>query len=402
MSSLLRSISFALVLSLGGCADPATLAPPTADDALRTHTAGFSGSVFDGAVGERLLAYAVEARVGATVYAGVLDAAGQFRIDGIGVWDDYTIAITAEGYRPFLSHNARVGLTSDLSGSDLSAFSTHRELIFDAFLFPTALATKAVTFTVETTVPDVKPAGTMRLRPISSSVLADESVDTPAGVPGQLWSNDEDLQAGVHTESFTGGSFTISAGELIYGVTYRVDIYEVATQQPFQGTYKAGVEADKTFTLTEEVVTPLEVVTANDETCKPPASASDSSGALVLIELNAPAEFGKITYDGGAAEALDDGLSISSQNTDADSVTNQLRPDTSSSLQERVTAVLVNGNKITLIWNPSSGLEPKDPDDTITAVFYSGLSNITLRRPGYPSTQVTLAQLLNKNTIVCD
>ncbi len=405
MRTLARVLPFVifgpLALPVAGCADPTTITPPVKEAVHATHTVDFGGSVFDGALGSRLTAYSIEASVGGALIPGEVDASGRFALEGIGAFDDYSIAITAEGYRAFLSHNAHVGLPSALGASDLGTFSTHRDLIFDAYVFPASLVTEATTLTVETSIPENKPSGTARLRPLASSVLVDAG-DTPESVNGQIWANDEDLQAGVVTKSFTDGALQLDAGELVYGVTYRVDIYDVPDQQPFQGIYKAGTEADKTFTLVEEIVSPLEVVASNDETCKPPLSPFDTSAAVITIELNAPAELGATSYDGGPGEALDDGLVISSPNLDADSTVNTLRSDVSSSLQERVTAVLVNGNKVTLAWNPSSGLDPKDSDEPILEVHYTNLSAITLRRPGHPATQVSLAQLLGKSTITCN
>ena len=42
---------------------------------------------------------------------------------------------------------------------------------------------------------------------------------------------------------------SIQAGELVYGVRYQVQIYDVAGFQPFESVITAGVDATKTFEL---------------------------------------------------------------------------------------------------------------------------------------------------------
>jgi len=380
-----------------GCGSDAieiAVAPPT------THTASFVGYVYDGAAGSRLSGYALSALALTDELAGTVDGDGRYTVGELSVWDDYTISITADGYRTFLSHNAAVGLPDGVSGDVLTTMSTHQTRHYDAYLFPSDLAAPAASLNIKTPIEGEAPSGKIRLRPISRSVLADAG-DTPAGVPGQVWDNDEDLQAATVTQDFVNGQLKVSAATLVYGVTYRVDIWDVAGYQPLQGSYQAGVEADKTFTLSEEVHEPLVVVSSTVMSCSPPASPSVSSAAVVTIVFNEAIEAAASAYPGGNAEALDDGLSIVSPNADADVDTNTLRPDTSQSTQERGVAIAIADTTLVIGWDPSTGLLTSDAGDPITSVTYSNLGSVILQRKGSPASATTLSTLLGQATITC-
>jgi hypothetical protein len=257
-----------------------------------------------------------------------------------------------------------------------------------------------VTFTINTDT-GASPSGTLRLRPISKSVLEDTTNETPSGVPGQIWSNDEDLQAEAISRTFSDGTLAMNAGELVYGVTYQVSIYDVDGFQPFEGQYTAGVETNKTFELSEEIAEPLEVVASTHTSCTPPALPSSMSGAIVTVQFNHDVEEANSAYPGGAAEALDDGLSFSSPNTDGDTDTNLPKTDISNAVQEKGVTLDFAGNTMTISWNPSQGIEPPiDDGDPIESVTYSGLGNVLIQRLGSPSSAASLSALL-ASSITC-
>jgi hypothetical protein len=381
-----------------GCADAERIEPPVAVSV--EHTVSFVGHVFDGVTGARLTGYAISALMENEATDGTVDPAGRFSIGALSVWQDYTIEVDADGYRAFQSHNRRVGLPAELAQSDsISEYGTHQTLHYAAYLFPSGLVAPAVTFLVTTPL-GAAPSGTVRFRPISSSLLADEPSETPVGVPGQLWTNDEDLLAATWVDDFQGGTIAIGAGVLVYGVTYQVDIFGVAGFQPFSGTYTAGVETNKTFPLVEEIAEPLAVVSSSHGSCSAPSAAA-TSGAVVTIELNANVEAHDSGYPGGAIEAADDGISITSYDDDMDGIINTLNPDLSDNAQERGVSLVFSGSTITLSWNPSIGLAIADPDDAITEVVYGGLGNIVVRRVGSTSSATSLAALLGIGSIHC-
>lgn len=385
-----------LIAGAAGCADAERIEIPP--PAAVSHTAGFVGFVFDGATGARLDGYAISALAAVTDYDGTVDADGRYQLGNLSVWEDFTIIIEADGYRAFQSHNARVGLPPNSEG--IATIPTHQTLHYDAYLFPTDLEAPSVVFNI-TTAQGADPSGAIRLRPISSSLLADSPEETPSGVPGQLWTNDEDLLAGVVTKNFSGGEASFGAGELIYGVTYQVDVYGVSGSQPFTGFYTAGVEGGKTLELEEEVAEPLAVVASTHEACSPPTAPMSTTGATITIELNHPVEAHDGAYPGGPAEALDDGLSITSPDDNEDTVQNTLAADVSDAVQERGVTVGIAGNIVTISWNPSAGLATIDPDDPITQVTYGGLANAVIRRVGSPSSASSLAALLGVSSITC-
>ncbi len=387
--------------ALVACADAESIVPPPPAPPVG-HTVSFVGYVYDGATGARLDGYTLDLLIADGTVAGAVDGEGRFLAGPLSVWDDFTVVIGGDGYRAFRSHNARVGLPPELAQSDdIAEIATHQTLHFDAYLFPSSLQAPAVTFSI-TTPTGTAPSGTLRLRPVSKSLLEDSADETPSGVPGQLWENDEDLQSQTLSRSFSDGQLALNAGDLVYGVTYQVSIFDVQGFQPFEGTYTAGVETNKTFQLEEELAEPLVVVSSSANACTPPAQPTAMSGAIITIELNHNIEEASTGYPGGAAEALDDGLVISSPDLDGDLVENLLKPDLSNAVQERAVSLDITGDTLTISWNPSLGLEsPIDPDDPIVSVTYTGLGNVQIQRAGSPSSAVALSTLLGVSSLTC-
>jgi hypothetical protein len=396
MLSRARIVLALLVVALGACADAERIEPAAAGAV--THTASFVGYVYDGVSGARLTGYTLQVVVSAAAPVNAtVDVEGRYETGAIGAWNDYTVVIALAGYRAFKSHNARVGLPPELSQSDdIADIPTHQTLFFDAYLFPDDLEPPTADFTIDTPNPLEEVSGKMRLRPASPSVLADEGLETPAGVEGQVWSNDEDLQNITINEEFTNGALSIEEG-LVYGVSYLVDIYDVAGYQPFAGVYTAGVEKDKTFVLEPTLVAPLEVMTPPGD-CNPPGSVMATSGAQVTIVFNDDVQ---LADPNAAREALDDGLSIVSPDADSDMTQNTLRADISDLMQERATSLTATGNTLELLWNPSQGLSPSDPDDAIDSVTYSNLGQIVVQRANLPASAATLASLIGQASITC-
>ena len=385
-----------------GCADAEQISPPTAGASV-THQASFVGYAYDAVSGARLSGYTIDALVAETVVNGGTDGEGRYLVGPISAWSDFSIRINNSGYRAFLSHNAAVGLPSELSQSDdIADLSTSQTLHFDAYLFPDDLEAPAVTLTIATPITGESPGGKIRLLPVGPSLLNDTSTETPGGVAGPVWINDEDLQGGTISADFSGGTFAINAGELVYGVQYQVDIFDVAGYQPLTGTYSAGVETNKTFTLTEEIGEPVAVVTSSASTCQPPASANATSGATITVEFNQPVEFAMTGYPGGPEEAIDDGISIVSPDANNDTVQNTLAMDSSDTAQERGVTANVSGTTLTINFNPSAGLETIDAADPIVTVTYSGLGNVSIQRVSSPSSALTLATLLGMSSVTCD
>jgi hypothetical protein len=366
------------------------------------HTVGFVGNVYDGATGERLTDFTIGLIVGDVSSEGTVAEDGRYSVGPIGVWNDFTVVITATGYRAFLSHNAHVGLPSEFDGSDdIADMPTHQTLHFDAYLFPSDIEAPGVTFTIQTPVQGETPEGKIRLRPTSASVLADDGTETPVGVPGQVWTNDEDLQNDTIADVFSGGSYQLSEGDLIYGVTYEVTIWDVVNYQPFEGTYRAGVEADKTFMLEEEVHEPILVVSSTIDTCVITGGTNGTAEAAVTILFNQPIEFAEATYPEGNEEALDDSFSMNTTDCDADLVNNELATDSSPNNQELGTSITIDGATLELSWNASAGLVSKDVQDLITSATYGGLALVQIQRLNGPASATSLSAAIGQGSITC-
>ncbi len=159
--------------------------------------------------------------------------------------NDFTISIDGIVYRPFDSHNAQLPLTA----VDLSYY-------YDAYLFPTDVLSPAATITLAS--PDGAPpaAGTITLRPTDSSSLYSSPASQPAGVADQVWTNDDDLQAGAVSQAFTSGTVTFAAGALVYGVTYAVTVFGADGLQPATATLVSGTDAALTIPLAAQTAGP--------------------------------------------------------------------------------------------------------------------------------------------------
>jgi hypothetical protein len=198
----------------------------------------FSGRVYDGVTGEQLTRYTASLDYADTTLPASVDSAGVYYVGALPGGNDFTVEVDGMNYRPFLSHNAQLPPT----GVDVSYY-------YDAYLFPADVLSPAATLTI--TAPDgtTPLAGNVSLRPTGSSSLYASPTDQPAGVPGQVWVNDEDLQAGAVSAAFTSGTVTLAQGQLVYGVTYAVTVYGVAGLQPATATFTSGVDSSLTIPL---------------------------------------------------------------------------------------------------------------------------------------------------------
>lgn len=400
-----RHTTFALLtlctFALTGCEGiEAVQLPPPPPPA--SHTVSFTGNIFDGATGMRVEDYTLQLVTNTDSFEAEI-VEGLYQVGEISVWQDFTVIIDASGFRAFRSYNAQVGLPDEFDqSSDISEHSTQQSFHYDAYLFPEDLQAPEVTFSIDTGVLSMPPSGTIRLRPTSASVLANSPTETPVGVFGQQWFNDEDLQLGAITVPFSDGEITFAEGELVYGVTYAVNIYDVDGYQPFEGTYTAGIEADKLFFLDEEISAPLIALSNNISTCATATSPTDGMAALITIEFNQDIELGLDVWPGGAVEALDDGLFINSPDFDTDFIENILATDISSVVQERGSVLSIVGSTLTFYWDAPSGLTESDPDDPIDYVQWTNLGSIYLQKIDRPSSAQSLSSLIGQSSIFCN
>jgi len=99
---------------------------------------------------------------------------------------------------------------------------------------------------------------------------------------------------------------------------------------------------------------------------------------------------------------LDDGLSLSSSDTNNNMSVNTLNDDLSPSDQERATSFAFSGKTLKFQFSPKDGLAQKDLGDVFNFVSYGALNNFMVQRTGKDNTKVSVSSLIGKITVVCD
>jgi hypothetical protein len=358
------------------------------------------GQVYDGASGTLLTSYTMSVLYRDQTLKAKVSATGRFVVEHLPVFQDYTVQIDSDGYRTFRSHNAMFNVPNPnaLSRPD----SSLQTFYYDAYLFPSNLMAEAVSLSVRKDTATGDPAsGKVRIRPTSESLLDDTSAEIPAGVLNQVWLNDEDLQTKAISRDFAGGMIAIAAGELVYGVRYLVDVFEVTGYQPFEGQITAGIDGSRTLVLSAETSDPLMLVMTSAGTCTKPTGPTDTAAAVVSFQLNQPIEFSMSTYPGGFPEMVDDNFTINWPNTNFDANQNTLATDASSTVQEHGTTTVISGNTITFSWNAQTGLATKDPADTFGYARWN-VGQVQIQPVGKPAQKQLLGALYpNASFINC-
>jgi hypothetical protein len=351
------------------------------------------GEIYDGVTDKRLSNYKMSVLYRDKTLTGTVSTSGDFLVQNLPLFQDYTVQIDASGYRPFRSHNAGFNVPNAGSLSPIEGAS--QTFFYNAYLFPSNLVTPATTLSVM--LGDVMmpaPKGTARLRPTTQS-----SIGLPNGLPAavgmQVWLNDEDLQAQTLLINFTNGQVSIGAGQLVYGVTYAVDIYGVDGYAPLTGTVlRAGYDTTMLITLTSNAQ--LAVLTSNASTCLKPVVTDTVADAQLTIQFNQPVEFAMNTpsYD----QIIDQDFSIQCGfGTCTGDVFNTTNRGSS--------ATFINSNTtLQLSWNPSVGLTTKDPANPITSLNWN-LSGVFVQPVGKPTLKQPLGDFvppLPSTSIPCD
>lgn len=384
-------------LSAGRAADLSVWLTPSPKTSVGTDLTGdtaqyFSGRIYDGVSMQRLTNYSIRLEYFDRSIPGTVDANGRYFVGPLLANADYTIAVEAEGYRSFLSHNERIS-----AGPEKSL----RSLYYDAFLYPANVTTPGATCRVRVSDSTELPSGFMRFSPTSSSSLFDEDSETPVGVTSadagrQLWLNDEDLQQRSFLLPFTDGELQLESGQLVYGVNYAVTIYGVPGHESIVGSYTAGVDGDRSWVLDPLGNADLAITAlSTDELALRP------DGQLE-IRFNQPIALDPTVNSATVQRTLNDNFSISSPNADADGNQNTLvdagalTPPVAANY--RGVSLQINGDRLVLSWN-RTGLATTDADDPIVSVTYGGFSSVMLYPTGTPNaTPVSLQSLLGSGS----
>ena len=191
------------------------MAPGCGDEETKgSHQIWFMGSVYNGATGSILSAnnytpYEISLVSGTTTIRGTVDANGRYTLGPLQAWNDYAITISAPDYRAFTSYNAGIAPPTPppaSQASDVYTANTTQTFDFDAYLFPDGLQAAGA----DRQHPQARRdrgarGGSIRLRPTSRRSIQDQA----AGVTGQVWANDQDMLAAVHSRDFTGGTIVV-------------------------------------------------------------------------------------------------------------------------------------------------------------------------------------------------
>jgi hypothetical protein len=130
-------------------------------------------------------------------------------------------------------------------------------------------------------------------------------------------------------------------------------------------------------------------------------SGNPSPDGTVTIVLNEPAEFDPIQPVLDIKNAIDDGFSILSPDTNANFMRNVLNVNTDPNVQARGTSIELNGQALILRWNKGVGLATVDTGDRIISITYGGLGGVRLRPiDGNASDVVTLSTIVGAASIV--
>lgn len=379
------------------------------------HQVYLVGYVYDGASGQQLgpadiTGMSIKYR-DQIVHVKIEDDGRFVTTDPLPVWQDYSVYVGAAGYRPFVSNNPGFDIPKALQMTEGAATKgTVQTFQYAIRLFPTALQAPKVTITIEkadalvTTPPPARAAGTIRLTPVSSSVVQQSPLTTD-----REWANDEDLLTQTLTQAFTGGSATIPDGTLVYGVNYQVAIFDVDGYQPFSAAtltpsssvLTAGAVTSLSITLQPDVKAPLRVLGTDAASCTPPAPTLNAYGATVDITFSEPIEPAGPTF----AEDIDNGVSITASTSTTTSTICPLNTSLDPTKQERGTKAAISGQVLTLSFNPTVGLATITSYGTIcaaptsiSAVTYN-LANVYVQPVGDPARKANLGTLLSQTAV---
>jgi hypothetical protein len=367
-----------------------------------THNIYFMGSVIDGALNVPLAStdpksapYAISLVYGTTTVKGKVDASGRYTLGPLPAWNDYGIIIDAgTDYRPFSSYNAGFAPpappTTSLS-ADIYTADTTQTLDFDAYVFPAATTAPDVTLTItqtdQTTTMPPPAAGTIRIQPASPSVIQGKTGE----VMSQVWTNSQDLFASALTDTFTGGTYTVTGTNLVYGVGYAVTVYDIPGHQPGSGSFTAGGASSSSIAVMPLSITqlPPPVLLSTSGTCHTGSAPSTTTTpiATVTLTFNVPVADGT-TSPGGGAEILDNGVYVFTSGSST------LKSNALPTVQEKGTSLVFSGTTLTIGWTPSVGLASPGSNDIVEEVEYQSIGSIYVQQPGHPESRVSLGTLL--------
>jgi hypothetical protein len=339
----------------------------------------FTGRIYNGVTLERLSGYTMRLEYFDRVLDAEIDEEGRYVVGPLLPNADYTVIVEAEGFRSFLSHNARIASTGQPS---LTA------LYYDAFLYPSTVQAPSVLARFALVDSPERPSGTVRFAPRTrSSLFNADTAQTPESINrNQIWINDEDLQQRSVVKQFTNGEVELAAGDLVLGVEYAVTVYGVSKYAILNnGSFRAGVDTNPAFTLEPLEEEPLRAIANSSD------GATLSPDGSVEIRFNQEIKLYPRVTEATMLRQLNDSFTIDSPDDDNDGTTNELVD--SSTLMDpiapdyRGVRFAISGDRLTLSWSrAASTLSSEDQGDPVIGVTYDGLSSIWIYTGTLPSS----------------
>jgi len=396
--------SLLFVSACGGGSDD----PATDEGAVAEHEVFFAGYSYDGATGRQLTAMdlsSISIQFGGETITTTIAEDGRFTTDApLPTWQDYTVLISGPAFRPFVSHNPGIGLPEELSMTEgASTAKTTQTFQVEAYLFPANIVSPPLVLTIDKADATLgsadsgeRASGVIRFTPISTSL-----VELEGAVPSRRWLNSQDSRHQIISKPFTGGQVQIAEGELVYGVAYEIVVFGVEGYQPavMSQPLVAGSVASRTVVIQTALKDPLRVVAMDAEDCEPPAGAATEYTATVSIAFSEAVEF----VGSNAQEIIDNGISIAPQGSRPFPSTSSycsLNSSLSPVEQERGSRAQIEGNVLTLSFNPSLGINNQsgvftcEVPESLTYVMYGNLDSVSVQPVGDPSRLTGLDDVL--------
>lgn len=349
----------------------------------------FSGYAIDGVTGRAITNYELELVFGTTTKSARVDRdTSRFTVGGLPEARDYTVRISADGYRPFESINAAI----DYDTEDEEFADGRKGFIFVAYLYPTSLTAPDTTINVffgDSIAP--VPNGTVRLTPaaVSSSLETDF-----APIGGQVWQNTLDRLTGAQSVQIANGVASFPGANLVYGVQYDISVFGVA-----------GYQADLNETITVGNVTAYDMtlVSSADPVLVRQYDSRDiyrgqvpaSTPISLTYVFNRAIELSPTQAQGAAVNSLDLNSNFTLNDADGDAAVITPCMSVGDLDAECGWTITVSGNTLTLSGVRASDIQTDDPGDRVTSVTFGGFGGITIRPVGATSTSQdrTLQQL---------
>jgi hypothetical protein len=215
----------------------------------------------------------------------------------------------------------------------------------------------------------------------------------------QVWGNDEDLQQRAVVKDFANGTLDMDGTDFVLGVEYAVTVYGVSNYAILNGgTFKAGIDANPTFTLQPISETPLSVVAMSTD-----MAALSPTGALEIRFNHDIVAYPKMDMN-TALRSINDGFALTSPDKDMDTEVNTLVD--AGTLPAPVAPNYrgikweISGNLIRFSWDRERALSVADTADPVTSITNGNLSAITLFTGTLPtSPAVRLDTLIGQASV---